>query len=176
MEGARGDAGGGNRSSLLCCLRPGTTPLIRLLHHPPPPCPAAGLFPIFVRPSDGRFASAKITFGALGDSFYEYLLKVWLQGGKQEGVLRILYDNAMDGLARKLFKVGVGVLSSTPPSLRPTPPPLPVFTPLTCTPIPADQRSSPSSLLYIADLDGGRTLDKMDHLACFTSGVWVRVG
>ncbi len=26
----------------------------------------------------------QVTFGALGDSFYEYLLKVWLQGGRTE--------------------------------------------------------------------------------------------
>ncbi|CAN0483024.1 unnamed protein product [Scytosiphon promiscuus] len=26
----------------------------------------------------------QVTFGALGDSFYEYLLKAWLQGGMKE--------------------------------------------------------------------------------------------
>lgn len=28
--------------------------------------------------------TGQVTFGALGDSFYEYLLKAWLQGGKTE--------------------------------------------------------------------------------------------
>ena len=32
--------------------------------------------------SRGKYFS----LGALGDSFYEYLLKAWLQGGKQENV------------------------------------------------------------------------------------------
>lgn len=26
----------------------------------------------------------QVTFGALGDSFYEYLIKAWVQGGKSE--------------------------------------------------------------------------------------------
>lgn len=30
----------------------------------------------------------QVTFGALGDSFYEYLLKAWLQGGKTEPTYR----------------------------------------------------------------------------------------
>ena len=30
------------------------------------------------------WGGGQITFGALGDSFYEYLLKAWLQGGKTE--------------------------------------------------------------------------------------------
>lgn len=37
--------------------------------------PPRGLYPIHVRLSDGGFADRSVTFGALGDSFYEYLLK-----------------------------------------------------------------------------------------------------
>lgn len=40
----------------------------------------------------------QVTFGALGDSFYEYLLKTWLQGGRKERWLRNMYDRAMDGV------------------------------------------------------------------------------
>ena len=40
----------------------------------------------------------EITFGGRGDSFYEYLLKIWLQGGKKEQMYRDMYDKAMDGL------------------------------------------------------------------------------
>ena len=46
--------------------------------------PADGLVPIFISADSGRFTSSKITFGALGDSYYEYLLKCWIQGGKRE--------------------------------------------------------------------------------------------
>ena len=45
-----------------------------------------------------------MTFGALGDSFYEYLLKVWVQGGKREAQYRRAYDRAMDGMAAKLLQ------------------------------------------------------------------------
>lgn len=50
--------------------------------------PAHGLYPIKVNMRDGSFADSQVTFGALGDSFYEYLLKVWIQGGKKEQWLR----------------------------------------------------------------------------------------
>ena len=45
----------------------------------------AGLVPIFVNAETGQFRpSATITLGARGDSYYEYLLKQWLQSGKTE--------------------------------------------------------------------------------------------
>lgn len=64
-----------------------------------------GLYPIKVDINSGGFTDRTITFGALGDSFYEYLLKVWIQGGKQETWLREMYDNAMDGVMRDLLAV-----------------------------------------------------------------------
>ena len=47
--------------------------------------PTDGLYPIFVinekTPKPGfSQGTNKITFGAMGDSFYEYMLKIWLQG------------------------------------------------------------------------------------------------
>jgi len=41
--------------------------------------PRHGLYPIKVNAQDSNFADSHVTFGALGDSFYEYLLKIWLQ-------------------------------------------------------------------------------------------------
>ena len=66
--------------------------------------PPHGLFPIKINLSDGSFADTHITFGALGDSFYEYLLKVWIQGGKKELWLREMYDRAIDGAMDILLK------------------------------------------------------------------------
>ncbi|CAM9266648.1 unnamed protein product, partial [Chrysoparadoxa australica] len=57
-----------------------------------------GLYPLYMSPVTGQFTTRKISFGALGDSFYEYLLKVWLQGGKSESAYRAAYDRAMDGM------------------------------------------------------------------------------
>lgn len=65
--------------------------------------PANGLFPIKVNINDGNFADSHVTFGALGDSFYEYLLKVWLQGDKKESWLREMYDKAIDGVVDVLL-------------------------------------------------------------------------
>ena len=63
-----------------------------------------GLAPIYVSPQSGTFTTGRVTFGALGDSYYEYLLKTWLQGGKKETFLREMYDNAMNGVASKLLQ------------------------------------------------------------------------
>jgi len=63
--------------------------------------PENGLYPIFINNSEGPgFATRnnKITFGAMGDSFYEYMLKVWLQGGRTEQGYRDMWDQSMDGL------------------------------------------------------------------------------
>jgi len=48
----------------------------------------------------------KITFGADGDSFYEYLLKAWLQGGRKDASLWKLYDRAAFGLEKHLVRTG----------------------------------------------------------------------
>lgn len=98
--------------------------------------PANGLFPIYINPSSGQATSRQITFGALGDSFYEYLLKTWLQGGQKESMYREMYDKAMDGMDSLLLKT-----------------------------------TTPSHLKYVADYDGSRTVDKMDHLVCFVPGM-----
>jgi hypothetical protein len=36
-----------------------------------------------------------MSLGALGDSFYEYLLKAWLQSGRTDGEARQMFDAAM---------------------------------------------------------------------------------
>ena len=65
--------------------------------------PRHGLYPIRVSHRDGTYTDNQITLGALGDSFYEYLLKIWLQGGKVEHWLRDMYDRAIDGVVNKLL-------------------------------------------------------------------------
>jgi len=66
--------------------------------------PKSGLFPIRVNIADGTPADTLVTLGALGDSFYEYLLKVWLQGGRKEDWLREMYDSAINGIVDKLLQ------------------------------------------------------------------------
>eukprot|EP00750_Incisomonas_marina_P015649 INCI18417.2.p1 GENE.INCI18417.2~~INCI18417.2.p1 ORF type:complete len:634 (-),score=110.27 INCI18417.2:394-2295(-) len=48
----------------------------------------------------------KITFGADGDSFYEYLVKVWLQTGRTDERLWRMYNAAIDGMDKWLVQKG----------------------------------------------------------------------
>lgn len=100
--------------------------------------PKNGLYPYFVRNQGNKlqFANDKLTFGAMSDSFYEYMLKIWLQGGKSEPLYREMYDDAIQGMHDELLQV-----------------------------------SSPTGLVFIADKNGGRLDEKMDHLVCFMGGL-----
>ncbi|CAG9558716.1 unnamed protein product [Danaus chrysippus] len=64
-----------------------------------------GLVPIFINPNTGQFAPhATITLGARGDSYYEYLLKQWLQTGKTITYLVDDYMTAIEGVREYLAK------------------------------------------------------------------------
>ncbi|KAJ1429223.1 Six-hairpin glycosidase-like superfamily [Sesbania bispinosa] len=62
--------------------------------------PDDGLLPIYINPHSGATGYSPITFGAMGDSFYEYLLKVWIQGNKTSAVkhYRDMWEKSMKGL------------------------------------------------------------------------------
>lgn len=45
-----------------------------------------GLLPTFLDPNTGAGASGDISMGAMADSYYEYLLKMWIQSGKKDEV------------------------------------------------------------------------------------------
>ncbi|XP_038714010.1 mannosyl-oligosaccharide 1,2-alpha-mannosidase MNS1-like [Tripterygium wilfordii] len=62
--------------------------------------PADGLLPIYISPYRGSGSYSTITFGAMGDSFYEYLLKVWIQGNQTSAVklYREMWETSMKGL------------------------------------------------------------------------------
>eukprot|EP00727_Mastigamoeba_balamuthi_P009541 m51a1_g5209 putative mannosyl-oligosaccharide -alpha-mannosidase mns2-like (519) ;mRNA; f:239782-242196 len=102
-----------------------------------------GLYNIFVDVNSGALrASSPVTLGAMGDSFYEYLVKAWaLAGGHRRPAdsrrYRELYDEAAEAVAKRLVK-----------------------------------KSKPSGLTYLADLEGSSLNHKMDHLACFAAGMF----
>ena len=72
-----------------------------------------GLFPYYMdmtiqqTSSTLAFANNHYTFGAMADSFYEYLLKTWIQGGKVENKYREMYDSAMQGMHDELLHFSV---------------------------------------------------------------------
>ncbi|KAJ9113514.1 hypothetical protein QFC20_001865 [Naganishia adeliensis] len=59
--------------------------------------PAEGINPIFIRQVDtGQFMMSEIRLGSRGDSYYEYLLKQYLQTVRDE--LWSMYDQSMNGI------------------------------------------------------------------------------
>ena len=64
-----------------------------------------GLYPSKLTFSHGepKWSKTDITMGGKADSFYEYMLKLWLQGGKQEPMYREMYDTAMQGVHDSLL-------------------------------------------------------------------------
>ena len=62
-----------------------------------------GLFPILVSPEDGSFFY-EIRLGSRGDSYYEYLIKQYLQTNRTQEVYREMYDNAMTGVKEELVR------------------------------------------------------------------------
>ncbi|XP_008322499.1 endoplasmic reticulum mannosyl-oligosaccharide 1,2-alpha-mannosidase isoform X2 [Cynoglossus semilaevis] len=64
-----------------------------------------GLVPMFINTNSGQFSHRGVfTLGARADSYYEYLLKQWLQGGKTEDHLLEDYLQAVDGVKKHLIR------------------------------------------------------------------------
>ncbi|GLD75378.1 endoplasmic reticulum mannosyl-oligosaccharide 1,2-alpha-mannosidase-like protein, partial [Lates japonicus] len=64
-----------------------------------------GLVPMFINTNSGQFTHKGVfTLGARADSYYEYLLKQWLQGGKTEDDLLEDYLQAVEGVKKHLVR------------------------------------------------------------------------
>ncbi|XP_031734150.1 mannosidase, alpha, class 1B, member 1b isoform X3 [Anarrhichthys ocellatus] len=64
-----------------------------------------GLVPMFINTNNGQFTHQGIyTMGARADSYYEYLLKQWIQGGKTENQLLEDYLQAIEGVKKNLLQ------------------------------------------------------------------------
>jgi len=63
-----------------------------------------GLVPIFINPNTGQFRKSTITLGARGDSYYEYLLKQWIQTGRTIDFLRDDYNTSINGVRNLLVR------------------------------------------------------------------------
>jgi len=58
---------------------------------------------MFIDPHSGNFQRTRITLGARGDSYYEYLLKQWLQTNKTETRYKDMYEHAVQNILSKLL-------------------------------------------------------------------------
>ncbi|TCD70096.1 mannosyl-oligosaccharide alpha-1,2-mannosidase [Steccherinum ochraceum] len=103
-----------------------------------------GLASIFMNPEDGRFVLSAIRLGSRGDSYYEYLLKQYIQTNMTEPVYQAMYDDAMNGvqahLISKSYKAGLTYTSELIP-----------------------ERNSQGEISW-------RLAPKQDHLVCFFGG------
>ncbi|KAF7169850.1 hypothetical protein CNMCM5623_002449 [Aspergillus felis] len=61
-----------------------------------------GLVPIFIHPDTGQFMSREIRLGSRGDSYYEYLIKQYLQTSGQEPIYREMWEEALAGIQKHL--------------------------------------------------------------------------
>ncbi|XP_066253728.1 mannosyl-oligosaccharide 1,2-alpha-mannosidase IA isoform X1 [Euwallacea similis] len=95
-----------------------------------------GLYPNYLNPRSGKWGQHHMSMGALGDSYFEYLLKSWLLSGKEDNEARQMFDEAMEAVLKHMLHV------------------------------------SPAGLSYFAELKFERVEHKMDHLACFSGGMF----
>jgi len=68
--------------------------------------PASGgarMWPIHIRPDSGKLTGSQISWGAMGDSYYEYLLKMWLYTGKRVEQYKRMYLESVRGMQRQLI-------------------------------------------------------------------------
>ncbi|EGW34770.1 uncharacterized protein SPAPADRAFT_57837 [Spathaspora passalidarum NRRL Y-27907] len=63
-----------------------------------------GLVPIFVQPDTGKFRGKLIRLGSRGDSYYEYLLKQYLQTKEQEPIYWDMYRESVAGVKKHLVR------------------------------------------------------------------------
>lgn len=105
-----------------------------------------GLLPVYLTPADVkpvRNLASKFAFGALTDSYYEYLLKQWLQS-PTETRFQELWTSVMDEL---------------PGLVRPRP-------------ANGTARQNPAPRFKLIEVSpGGEASWKMDHLSCYAAGM-----
>ncbi|MCL7043748.1 hypothetical protein MKW94_002306 [Papaver nudicaule] len=70
-----------------------------------------GLVPIYISPHSGQFSGENIRLGSRGDSYYEYLIKVWLQQRTSQNgdvqYLHEMYEEAMKGVRHLLVRKSI---------------------------------------------------------------------
>merc|ERR1712038_1117772 len=68
------------------------------------------LYPNYLNPKTGKWGQQHTSMGALGDSFYEYLLKEWLRSGKTDNTAKEMFDQAATDVENELVKTSASGL------------------------------------------------------------------
>lgn len=66
--------------------------------------PYDGLYINYIDPKSGKWGDDEISVGALGDSFYEYLIKSWIQSNGEDVLAREMYDKTVEAIEKHLIK------------------------------------------------------------------------
>ncbi|KAL8581913.1 hypothetical protein ACOMHN_010287 [Nucella lapillus] len=64
----------------------------------------SGLYPNYLNPKTGKWGQHHVSMGALGDSFYEYLLKAYLLSGKEDHEAKAMYDTTIKAMIDKMLQ------------------------------------------------------------------------
>jgi len=102
------------------------------------------LYPSYLRVShfdNNKLPGTPISMGPMADSFYEYLLKMWLFTDKKVPLFRKMYDEAMEGM-------------------------------INCCYTHNNVENENDKLWFFGDKNGMSVSHKMDHLACFSGGMF----
>ena len=62
-----------------------------------------GLLPIYIHANTGAFRGNNIRLGSRGDSYYEYLIKQYLQTGREENVYQDMWNQSLAGVRKHLI-------------------------------------------------------------------------
>ena len=64
-----------------------------------------GLLPLYIHPQTGDATTQMVSLGAMGDSYYEYLLKVWIYKGRrsEDDMYRGMWERSMDEMLETLL-------------------------------------------------------------------------
>ncbi|KAK5581101.1 hypothetical protein RB653_001129 [Dictyostelium firmibasis] len=81
------------------------------------PTQIPGLLPVFINREATDFCNNVISIGGLGDSYYEYLLKMWIytNGGPDGDLYKRLFIESADSIIKHMYKVspqGDGYITS----------------------------------------------------------------
>ncbi|GAB0100370.1 alpha-1,2-Mannosidase [Sergentomyia squamirostris] len=69
-----------------------------------------GLYPNYLNPKTGKWGQYHMSLGALGDSYFEYLLKAWIQSGRVDDEARQMFDEAMPPIIEHMVRTSPGGL------------------------------------------------------------------
>jgi hypothetical protein len=105
---------------------------------------SSALVPIYISAKSGQFLISDIRLGSRGDSYYEYLLKQFLQTSQSEQVYREMYRDSMEAIHGNLIQKGLN-------------------TGLTYTAEHIPSRKRDGQIIW-------QLSPKQDHLVCFLGG------